>query len=59
MKLCLIHWDRNQHATYKGMDRYDMLSDIWKSDLTDKIKPFLPSNSRVDTAVWMHYVDAK
>ena len=31
---------------------------IWKSDLADKIKQFLPSSSCVDTAVWMHYMDA-
>ena len=32
------------------------LSVIWKSDLTDKM--FLPSSGRVDTAVWMHRLDA-
>ena len=32
---------------------------IWKSDLTDKIKrSFFLSSSRVDTAIWMHYMDA-
>ena len=36
----------------------DWLSIIWKSDLTDKMKQFLLSSSRVDTAVWMHYLDA-
>ena len=36
----------------------DRLSIIWKSDLTDKMKQFLPGNSRVNTAVWMHYLDA-
>ena len=37
----------------------DKLSIIWKSDLTDKIKrKFLPGSGRVDTAVWMHYLDA-
>ena len=34
------------------------LSLIWKSDLTDKMKQFLPGNGRVDTAVWMHHLDA-
>ena len=35
------------------------LSVIWKSDLTDKKKTqFLPSSYRVDTAIWMHYMDA-
>ena len=32
----------------------DRLSVIWKSDLTDKMK----SSGRVDTAIWMHYMDA-
>ena len=32
---------------------------IWKSDLTDKNETqFLPGSSRIDTAVWMHYMDA-
>ena len=35
------------------------LSAIWKSDLTDKMKrSFFPSSSRIDTTVWMHYMDA-
>ena len=29
-----------------------------KSDLTDKMKQFLPGSGRIDTAVWMHYLDA-
>ena len=37
----------------------DRLSIIWKSDLTHKIKRnFLPSSGRIDTAIWMHYLDA-
>ena len=35
------------------------LSVIWKSDLTDKIKLFFPSSGRVDTAIWLHNMDAK
>ena len=32
---------------------------IWKSDLTDKVKrKFLPDSCLIDTAVWMHYMDA-
>ena len=27
-------------------------------DLADKMKQFLPSSGRVDTAKWMHYLDA-
>ena len=36
----------------------DKLSIIWKSYLTDKKTQFLPSSGRVDTAIWMHYLDA-
>ena len=31
---------------------------LWKSNLTYKIKQFLPDSVRVDTAVWMHHLDA-
>ena len=32
---------------------------IRKSDPTDKIKrSFFPSSGHVDTAIWMHYMDA-
>ena len=35
------------------------LSIIWKSDLTDKMKhSFFQAAVRIDTAVWMHYLDA-
>ncbi len=58
-KQCLINRDRHHHVTSKGMDNYDRLSVIWKSDLTDKIKrQFLPSSGRVDTAIYMHYMGA-
>ena len=37
----------------------DRLSVIWKSDQTVKIKrSFFPSSGRIDTAIWMHYMDA-
>ena len=37
----------------------DRLSVIWKSYLSDKIKrSFFPSRGRVNTAVWMHHMDA-
>ena len=43
----------------KAWTAIDSLSVIWKSDLTDKIKrSFFPSNGCVDTAIWMHYMDA-
>ena len=41
----------------KAWTAIDKLSIIWKSDLTDKTQ-FLPSSGRIDTAVWMHYMDA-
>ena len=37
----------------------DRLSVIWMSNLTVKIKrSFFPSSGHVDTALWMHYMDA-
>ena len=37
----------------------DRISVLWKSDLTDKMKrSFFSSNGRIDTAIWMHYMDA-
>ena len=36
----------------------DRLSVIWKSELTDKIKCTFFSSSRIDTAIWMYYMDA-
>ena len=41
----------------KAWTAIDRLSVSWKSDLTNKIKVFL-SSSCVDTAIWIHYVDA-
>ena len=42
----------------KAWTAIDWLSVIWKSDLTDKMKRnFFPSSGRVDTVVWMHYMD--
>ena len=42
----------------KAWTAIDKISIIWKSDQTDKMKQFLPSSGRIDTAVWMHYSDA-
>ena len=42
----------------KAWTAIDRLSVIWKLNLTDKIKRFFPSSSRVDTVTWMHYMDA-
>ena len=43
----------------KALAAIDRLSVIWKSDLANKMKPsFFPSSGRVDTAIWMHYMDA-
>ena len=42
----------------KAWTAIDNLSIIWKSDLTDKVKrSFFPSSGRINTAVWMHYMD--
>ena len=39
----------------KAWTANDSVSVIWKSDLTGKIKTqFLPSSSRVDSAIWMY-----
>ena len=46
--------DTRQTKAWTAIDR---LSIIWKSDLIDKMKQFLPGCGRVDTAVWMHYLD--
>ena len=43
----------------KAWTANDRLLIIWKSDRTDKIKlNFFPSSGRVDTAIWMNYMDA-
>ena len=43
----------------KACTAIDRLSIIWKSDLTDKMKrSFFQAAVNVDTAVWMHYLDA-
>ena len=43
----------------KAWTANDRLSIIWKSDLTDKMKrSFFQAAVNVDTAVWMHYLDA-
>ena len=42
----------------KAWTAIDRLSVIWKSDLTDKIEHIFPSCGRIDTAIWMHYIDA-
>ena len=43
----------------KAWTDFDRPSIIWKSDLTDEMNGSLfPSSGRIDTAVWMHYLDA-
>ena len=43
----------------KAWTAIDKLSMIWKSNLPDEMKrSFFPGSSRVDTDVWMHYLDA-
>ena len=42
----------------KAWRAIDWLSIKWKSDRTDKMeRSFFPSSGRVDTAIWMHYMD--
>ena len=38
----------------KAWTATNMLSIIWKSDLTDKMK----RSGRINTAIWVHYMDA-
>ena len=43
----------------KAWTAIDRLLVIWKSDLTDTIKRiFFSISSRVDTAIWMNYMNA-
>ena len=43
----------------KALTALYRLSVIWKSDLTDKMKrSFFPSSGRIDTTMWMRYMDA-
>ena len=37
-KPCLVNRDRHRHVTSKGMDCYERLLVVWKSDLTNKMK---------------------
>ena len=44
----------------KAWATINMLSFIWKSDLSDKIKHnFFPSSGRIPTTVWMHHLNTK
>ena len=47
--------DTRLTKTWTAINR---LSIIWRSDLTDKMKRFLPGSGRIDTAIWMHYMDS-
>ena len=49
----------NNTQLAKAWTAIGRLSVIWKSDLTDQIKrSFFPSSGRIDTAIWMHSMDA-
>ena len=48
---------RGDISTLKG-GLLKLVEVIWNSDLTDKIKQFFPSIGHVNTAIWMHYMDA-
>ena len=50
------HINTRQAKTWTNTDR---ISVMWRLDLTDKKKAqFLPSSDRVDTAIWMHHMNA-
>ena len=42
----------------KAWTAIDRLLVIWKSDLSDRIKVFFSSSGRINTAIWMHHMDA-
>ena len=42
----------------KAWTAIDRLLVIWKSDLTDKLKQLFSSSTHVNSAIWMHYMDA-
>ena len=46
-------------ALANALTARDRLSVIWKSNLTDKIKLSFSKHGRVDTAIWMHHMDAE
>ena len=53
----IIRWN-SRNNIYIYIYIYIYISVIWKYDLADKIKrSFFQSNGRVDTAIWMHYLD--
>ena len=63
-----IYLGSSVYSTENGIDMrlikswtaIDRLSVIWNLDLTDKIKRnFFPSIGLVDTATWIHHMDAK
>ena len=52
--------DINMRLVKAAWTAIDRISVIWKSDLWDKIKrSFFPNSGRINTAIWMHNVDAK
>ena len=58
MYICNQHSMPISHMAVSGYGT-QRLSVMWKSDLSDKIKRyFFPSSSCVNTAIWMHHVDA-
>ena len=54
-----LHKKNIETRLTKAWTAINRLSIIWKSDLTDKMKrQFLPGSGCVDTAIWLHYMDA-
>ena len=57
MYVCILYIDMRLTKAWTAMNR---LSIIWKSDQSDKIKRsfFQAAIGRIDTAIWMHYMDS-
>ena len=58
-KQCLINRKRRRHAANKGMDSYrQAIGHMEVRPDRQNETQFLPSSGRVDTAIWMHFMDA-
>ena len=53
----LIYWNDINKQQAKAWSSIDRLLVMCKSDLSDKIKRFFPSSSRVHTTEWVHLMD--
>ena len=48
--------DINTHLR-KAWTATDILSVIWKSDLSNEVKRIFPSSGSINTAIWMQHLD--